>query len=91
MKELYAKYHEKGLGIVGISLDDDKDAWLKAIAELGITWPQMSDLKGWQSEAGQLFQVNSIPFMVVVDENGKILAKGLRGEKLSEFVSQKLN
>ena len=91
MKELYAKNHEKGLGIVGISLDDDKDAWVKAIAELGITWPQMSDLKGWQSEAGQLFHVNSIPFVVVVDENGKILAKGLRGEKLSEFINQKLN
>ena len=91
MKELYAKYNAKGLGIVGISLDEDREAWINGITELGITWPQMSDLKGWQSEAGKLFQVNSIPFMVIVDQQGIILAKGLRGENLSDFISSQLN
>ncbi len=90
MIELYKKYHEQGLGILGISLDDDKDAWVKAIGDLGISWPQMSDLKGWKSEAGQLFQVSAIPFMVIVDQNGTILQKGLRGEQLEQFVSEQL-
>ena len=90
MKELYKNYHEKGLGIIGISLDEDHADWVKGIDELGMTWPQMSDLKGWQSEAGQMFQVNSIPFMVIVDQNGTILAKGLRGEELSDFLGELL-
>ena len=90
MVELFKEFHEKGLGIVGISLDEDKDAWVKAIGELHMSWPQMSDLKGWQSEAGQLFQVTSIPFMVVVDQNGKILQKGLRGDDLKSFISNQL-
>jgi len=90
MVQLYNKYHEQGLGIVGISLDEDKDAWISAINELGMPWPQMSDLKGWQSSAGQLFQVNSIPFTVVVDQQGNILKKGLRGEELEAFVKEQL-
>ena len=75
---------------MGISLDEDKEAWVNAISELGMPWPQMSDLKGWQSAAGQMFQVNSIPFTVVVDQQGNILKKGLRGEKLEEFVKEQL-
>jgi len=90
MKELYAKFNPKGLGIVGISLDEDGDAWKAAIKELGITWPQMSDLKGWKCEAGQMFQVNAIPFMAIVDENGTIIQKGLRGPELEQFISEKL-
>ena len=91
MKQLYEKYNSKGLGIVGISLDESHEAWVTAISELGITWPQMSDLKGWNSEVGQLFKVNSIPFMVIVDQKGTILQKGLRGNDLEEFVGSQLN
>lgn len=90
MKELYANYKDKGLGIVGISLDEDGDAWMEAIKELGLTWPQMSDLKGWQCEAGQMFQVNAIPFMAIVDQNGTIIQKGLRGQELEQFISEQL-
>ena len=90
MKELYTNYKDKGLGIVGISLDEDGDAWMEAIKELGLTWPQMSDLKGWQCEAGQMFQVNAIPFMAIVDQNGTIIQKGLRGEELEQFISEQL-
>ncbi|MBP3789178.1 MAG: AhpC/TSA family protein [Prevotella sp.] len=90
MVELYKKYHEKGLGIVGISLDESKESWVNAIKELGILWPQMSDLGGWQSEGARLFQVNSIPFIVVVDQQGKILKKGLRGNDLEEFIEEQL-
>ncbi len=90
MVELYKKYHEKGLGIVGISLDNSKEPWVTAIKELGMPWPQMSDLGGWQSEGARLFQVNSIPFTVVVDQQGKILKKGLRGNELEKFIEEQL-
>lgn len=91
MVELYNNYSEKGLGIVGVSLDENKDEWVKAIGDLGLKWPQMSDLKGWKSAAAEQFMVNAIPFMIIVDKNGTIVAKGLRGEKLEAFVSNKLN
>ena len=90
MVSLYEKYHNKGLGIVGISLDQDHDAWTKGIADLGITWPQISDLKYWQSAAAEMFQVRSIPYMVVVDQQGVILNKNIRGEQLEKFVSEQL-
>ena len=90
MVELYNKYHDKGLGIVGVSLDNSKDAWVTSIKELGMSWPQMSDLGGWQSEGARLFQVSSIPFTVVVNQHGVILKKGLRGEKLEDFVKEQL-
>lgn len=90
MVSLYQKYHDKGLGIVGISLDQDHDAWVKGIEELGITWPQISDLKYWQSAAAEKFQVRSIPYMVVLDQKGTIINKGLRGEELEAFISEQL-
>ena len=90
MVSLYKKYHDKGLGIVGISLDEDRDAWVSAISELGIIWPQMSDLKGWKSEAAQMFRVNAIPYMVIVDQQGTIIEKGLRGDDLERFISEQL-
>ena len=90
MVSLYERYQPKGLGIVGISLDEDHDAWVQAIADLGITWPQMSDLRGWGSEAAQMFRVHYIPYIVIVDQQGNIVAKDLRGEQLELFVSQQL-
>lgn len=90
MVELYNTYKEQGLGIVGISLDEDADAWQLATQKLGITWPQMSDLKGWNNAAAQQFSVNSIPHTIVVDQQGKILRRGLRGEALKEFVESQL-
>jgi len=90
MVGLYEKYQSKGLGIVGISLDNDRDAWIKAITDLGIKWAQMSDLQGWQSAAAKAYKVESIPHILIVDQQGKILARGLRGEKLEQFVSSQL-
>ncbi|MCR5157758.1 MAG: AhpC/TSA family protein [Prevotella sp.] len=90
MKELYAKYQSKGLGIVGISLDESASEWNRAIEELKIPWPQMSDLRGWECSAAQTFQVNAIPYLIVLDQEGKILQKGLRGEELEQFVAQQL-
>ncbi len=90
MVQLYKKYHDQGLGIIGISLDEDNAAWTAAIKELGMTWPQLSDLKGWKSQAAQQFMVNSIPFMIVLDQQGTILEKGLRGQDLEQFISEQL-
>ena len=90
MVSLYERYQPLGLGIVGISLDEEHDAWVQAISDLGITWPQMSDLRGWQSEAAQHFRVQYIPYIVIVDQQGNILDKDLRGEKLEQFVAEHL-
>ncbi len=88
--ELYNQYKDKGLGIVGISLDNDKDAWLMAIKQLGMPWPQMSDLQGWDNAVAKQFNVTSIPHTMVVDQQGKILRRGLRGEDLATFVAEQL-
>ena len=80
--EAYTKFHDKGFEVVGVSLDEDKDAWVKAIADLKMPWPQMSDLKGWESEACAVYHVQAIPANVLVDEQGNIIAKDLRGEDL---------
>ena len=90
MVEIYKKYKDKGLGFVGISLDEDGDAWKQATDQLGIVWPQMSDLKGWENAAAQMFNITSIPHTIVVDQQGKILRRGLRGEQLEQFIAEQL-
>lgn len=88
--KMYADNKAKGLGIIGISLDNDKAKWAAAVKQLGITWPQLSDLKGWGNGFAKVFAVNGIPYTVVIDQQGKILKKGLRGEELARYVEQKL-
>ena len=78
----YNEYKEKGFAVVGVSLDNNKKAWKEAIQKLGIPWPQMSDLKGWQSAGAALYNVRSIPATILIDQKGKIIAKDLRGEEL---------
>lgn len=90
MVALYDKYKAKGLGIVGISLDNKQKDWETATKTLGIKWPQMSDLKGWDNAAARMFNIRSIPQVIVVDQKGVILKKGLRGEALEKFVGEKL-
>lgn len=91
MTSLYADYHAKGLEIFGVSLDKDKAAWIKAIADDKLIWHHVSDLKYWQSEAAKLYGVGSIPAMFVLDGNFKIIAKNLRGDQLRAFVAARLN
>ncbi len=81
---LYQKYHPKGFEIFGVSLDQQREAWLRAIEQDKLTWVHVSDLKGWQSAAAQLYRVNGIPYTVLVDPEGRIVAKGLRGPALEE-------
>jgi len=74
------------LGIVGISLDSDHNAWKQAIDDNGMAWPQLSDLRGWDCTIVQREKIDAIPFTIVVDGNANILARGLRGERLAAFV-----
>jgi len=86
----YTEYHDKGLEVVGVSLDNDRDAWVKAIADLGMAWPQMSDLKGWECAGAQAYNVRAIPASVLVDQEGRIVAKDLRGEALLNKMAELL-
>ena len=88
---LYNKYKSLGFNVIGISLDDNKDKWEAAVKNLGMKWMQLSDLQGWHNSIAVAMGVNSIPHTVVVDSQGKILAVGLRGEKLEEFIGNSLN
>ncbi len=79
---LYNKYNSKGFDILGVSLDKSRDPWLKAIEKDGLVWHHVSDLKGWSSSAAQLYGVSSIPHTVLLDREGKIIARNLRGPAL---------
>jgi len=84
----YAAYKDKGFEIYGVSLDQDREAWLKAIEKDQLVWKHVSDLKYWSSAGAQAYQVNSIPETFLLDKEGRILAKGLRGAALDQYLAQ---
>jgi len=86
----YNKFKEKGFTILGVSLDDEKgkQKWLDAIKKDELTWTQVSDLKYWNNEVSKLYGIRSIPQNVLIDPNGKIIAKNLRGKALSEKLAE---
>lgn len=84
----YNEFHEKGLEILGVSLDSSKDKWLAAIEKDGLTWHQVSDVNGWDCEPVKMYAVSSIPHSVLVDPDGIIVAKNLRGEELHEKLAK---
>jgi len=86
----YNKYHEKGFDIIGVSLDNKKEAWTKAIRADGLTWYHVSDLKGWANEAAAAYNVKSVPANFLLDKTGKIVARNLRGEDLEKKLSELL-
>lgn len=88
--KLYKECKGKNFEIFGVSLDNKKDAWVKAIKANGMKWPQGSDLKGWGSEPARLCNVSAIPFMVLLDPDGKVIAIDLRGEQLHAKVKEVL-
>jgi peroxiredoxin len=85
---MYNRFNSKGFEILGVSLDRDKDAWIKAIAKDSLRWNQVSDLKYWQSEAAQNYGVKSIPHTVLIDRNGLVIARGLRGKALERKLEE---
>ena len=80
--QAYANYHSQGFEVIGVSLDNNREPWIAALEQLGMTWPQMSDLKGWKCAGAELYNIRSIPANVLVDQQGIIVAKDLRGEGL---------
>lgn len=84
----YNKFRNKNFTIVGVSLDKTKEAWLKAIKEDGLTWTHISDLKFWESAAVGIYQFNGIPYNVLIDPEGKIVAENLRGSNLENVLEQ---
>ena len=80
----YEKFHDKGLDIVGISLDKNMIPWKKTIVSQNMPWAHLSDLKGWESLVTKVYKINSIPDNLLIDPQGKIVARNLRGEVLLE-------
>lgn len=86
----YNKFHEKGFEILGVSYDTNRDKWIKAIAKDELDWSHVSDLKGWQNATSEIYGIRAIPHSIILDPNGVIVAKNLRGKelhnKLEEFL-----
>ena len=89
--KMYQKYKDQGFEIFGVSLDNDANRWKGAIQTDGLTWFHGSDLMGWKSKPAQMYQVHSIPATFLLDKQGKIIAKGLRGAELEAAVANALN
>ena len=89
VKANYDKYHSKGFEIVGLSFDNNEEAWKKAIEEMELKWINLSDLMGWKSIAASIYGIKSIPSSLLIDPEGKIVAIDLRayllGDKLKEI------
>lgn len=88
---VYNEYHEKGFDILGVSLDMKKENWIKAIEDDGLIWHNVSDLNYWNNAAAQDYAVSSIPSNVLINGEGIIIAKDLRGEDLRKKVEEILN
>ncbi len=88
VKKLYSQYKDKGFDIYAVSLDRKQGAWANAIKVDGLPWHHVSDLKGWSSGAAKLYGVTSIPQTVLIDRNGKILARNLRGPALDQKLAE---
>ena len=86
--KVFAKYKDKGFDIIGVSLDNKKDRWLSAIEADGLAWNHVSDLKGWGSSAARLYNVRSIPQTLLLDREGRIIARNLRGNQLDQQLAK---
>ncbi|MEJ5048928.1 TlpA disulfide reductase family protein [Chryseobacterium culicis] len=94
LKTMYETYSEQvknnQFEILGVSLDKNKESWQKAIDRFNINWIQISDLKFWKSPVAKLYEVDELPFNVIIDGQGTILAKNLHGKELEEFIKKSL-
>ena len=87
----YAKFKEKGFEILGVSVDSDKAKWVEAIKKDGLTWPQISDLKGWDNEARKVYGITGVPANFLISPEGKIIGSHLMGEALNKKLETLLN
>lgn len=86
--EAYNKYHNQGFDVLAVSLDKTKEAWLRGIEEDGLKYHHVSELKFWNSDVARLYGIRSIPSNLLINSEGKIVAKNLRGNELQEVLSQ---
>lgn len=86
--EAYNKYHDKGFDVVGISYDSKQEAWVKAIDELKMPWTNLSDLKGWENVSSDLYGIKAIPANLLINPEGTIEARDLRGEALQQKLAE---
>ena len=95
LKTIYDAYSEQiksnKFEILGVSLDKNKESWQKAINRFGISWIQVSDLKFWKSSVAKLYEIDELPFNVIIDGQGTIVAKNLHGKDLDEFLKKSLS
>lgn len=87
----FNKYKDKGFTVFGVSLDDKKEKWIQAIKDDGLTWPHVSDLKRWESIPGRDYGIESIPTNFLLDKEGKIIARDLRGPALDARLADLLD
>lgn len=87
----YAAYKDKGFEILGVSVDSDKAKWLEAIKKDGLTWTQVSDLKGWESDARKVYGISGVPANFLISPDGKIVGAHLVGEKLNKQLAELFN
>lgn len=87
---LYNEYKNKNFEIVGVSFDTNRQNWINGLKEMDMTWPQMSDLKGWESQAVMLYGIQGIPHTILLSPDGKIVAKDLKGENLTNKLNDVL-
>ncbi len=94
LKAMYETYSEQvknnQFEILGVSLDKNKESWQKTIDRFNINWIQISDLKFWKSPVAKLYEVDELPFNVIIDGEGTILAKNLHGKELEEFIKKSM-
>ena len=90
VKKVYEAFHSKGFEIVGVSLDSKKDLWLGAVKQMKMPWPQVCDLLVWKSPAAAAYNVSAIPATVLINQNGEIVARDLRGDDLYNQVAELL-
>jgi peroxiredoxin len=86
--DAYQKYKDKGFEVYGVSLDRSRENWLQGIEEDGLPWTHVSDLEYWQSEAARTYNINAIPASFLLDEEGRIIAKDLRGPLLHQKLKE---
>ncbi len=86
--KMYQKYNDQGFEVFGVSLDRRREDWLQAIEEDELHWTQVSDLKYWKSEAARLYNINAIPFALLLDPDGRIIGKNLRGRQLENKLEE---
>lgn len=86
----FQKFKSANFTVLGVSLDTDKEKWQSAIKKDQLTWTHVSDLQGWENKVAQQFGVKSIPFSIMIDQKGRIIAKDLKGDNLLNFLAENL-